>query len=259
MLEALYDELGAADRLVLDEHIAACPDCATELTGLERTRQVMEARKQSPPSEEILEKVWPEFLDRLRRSDNARAAKKRWTMQRWILNLAAASALVVIGVVIGRYGRFSRHPESAELAPKESPAIAAPTLDDRVGRYLEKSKLVLMSVDNMTPGSGEAAAIDLSLERRLSEDLLHESRTLRKDLQASREDRMLELISQLEVTLLQIANLRDPQVPVGVELARTGIEERALLFKINLEEMRRASERMSKSKRDREAAKRRIG
>jgi hypothetical protein len=259
MLEALYGELDSADRMALDQHIAACSECAAELAGLERTRQAMDIRKQAPPSEETLENVWPEFLNRLGQSESPRAGILHWTTRRWALNLAAAAALVAIGVIIGRYGSLAPRPDSTGPGVKESPAVAASTLDDRVARYLERSKLVLMSVDNMKPGAGDATALDLGPERRLSKDLLRESRALEKELQASREDQLLELISQLEVTLLQIANMRDARVPLGVELAKTGIEERALLFKINLEEMRRASERIAKSKRERESAKRRIG
>jgi hypothetical protein len=259
MVEAVYGELGVADRRAFDEHIVACLDCAADFAGLDQTRRAMNTRKPSPPSEDILESAWPDFLSRLRASEAGRAWSHRGTVRRWVMNLAAASALIVIGVLIGRHGQLNPWPQSVKLEPNEAPAAAGPTLDDRVGRYLEKSKLVLMSVDNMNTAAYEEAAFDLSPERKLSKDLLRESRILRRELRASREDQMIDLISQLEVTLLQIANLRDPQVPIRVELARTGIEERALLFKINLEEMRRASERLSKSKRERESSKRRIG
>lgn len=178
MLEALYGELDSADRMALDQHIAACSECAAELAGLERTRQDMDIRKQVPPSEETLENVWPEFLNRLGQSESPRAGILHWTTRRWALNLAAAAALVAIGVIIGRYGRLAPRPDSTGPGVKESPAVAASALDDRVARYLERSKLVLMSVDNMKPGAGDATALDLGPERRLSKDLLRESRAL---------------------------------------------------------------------------------
>jgi hypothetical protein len=259
MLEALYDELGVADRPGFDGHVASCPECANAFAGLEQTRLAMDSRKPAPFSDEILDGVWPAFLNRLESSETARTGSRQWFVRRWVLNLAAASALVVVGVLIGRYGRFAGESGPTTPASNEAAAIAGLNLDDRVVRYLEKSKLVLMSVDNMRSEAGEETAIDLSAERRISRDLLREGSTLKKELNPSREEQLIELISQLEVTLLQIANLRDPRVPLGIELARTGIEERALLFKINLEEMRRASERMSKSRRDRESARRRIG
>jgi len=259
LLDALYGELDPAGRLAFDEHVAACPNCAADYAGLEQTRRVMDTRKPEPPSEKILEGIWPAFLDRLRQQKAERSTGRPWHWQRWVLNLAAASALVAVGVLIGRYGRFAGEPVSTTPASKEPAAAAGLNLDDRVGRYLERSKLVLMSVDNMKSAAGEAAANDLSAERKISRDLLRESRALKKGLDASRDEQLLELMAQLEMTLIQIANLRDPRVPLGVELVKTGIEERALLFKINLEEMRRASERLSKSKRDRESTRRRVG
>jgi hypothetical protein len=114
-----------------------------------------------------------------------------------------------------------------------------------------------MSVNHLQ--DTDAAGLSLSSERKLSRDLLLETNALKRDLQNSREEQLLDLVSQLEIILLQIANLREAHASVGLELARSGIEEQALLFRINLEEMRRASERISKSSRERPAAGRRVG
>lgn len=47
----------------------------------------------------------------------------------------------------------------------------------------------------------------------------------------------------LEVILLQISNLNETQSTLGIEIVQTGIHRRALLFKINLEEIRRATKK----------------
>jgi hypothetical protein len=162
-------------------------------------------------------------------------------MQRWVWQTAATAALILLGVGIGRY--FTDRP--VEISDLDKSRLAAParlqgSLDKRVDRYLERSKLVLLGLANLDPNHQDVSSFDLTPERTLCKELLQETYSLKLELAASRQKRMLELLSELEVILLQISHLQDGHNEVGIELAKTGIRQKALVFKINLEEISRA-------------------
>ena len=258
MPEALYGELHSDARAEFDAHVAACPKCAAELADLQEAQKVLDLRTRPQPPDAFWNRVWPDLLGRLNEAGGSRRLRfLRWSPGRWAWNLAAAAALIAVGVFVDRYF-FSPSTPHVE-SPAGQVGTEAPSLDERVDRYLERSKLVLWSVNNLKVPGSPAEPVDLDLERELSRSLIRETRALRRGLEASREDELLELMSQLEVILLQIANMHDTEMPFGIELARTGIENGALLFQINIEEMHRASERISKAKRGRGTSKGQVG
>jgi hypothetical protein len=258
MPEAIYGDMAAADRHSYEEHLARCPDCVGELANLEYAVSLTRERRRPQVPEEFWEQTWATFVKRLEQSGGGAGVRSRFPRS-WILNLAAAAALIAVGIFIGRF-YWSTPP--AGLAPPQvrrpmhGPGVA---LDDRIDRYLERTKLLLMSVDNFDVDAQHPDQPYLVQGRNLSRSLLAETAVLKNDLQASREELLLELVSQLEVILLQISNLRDAQASIGIEMARTGIHDRALLFRINLEEMHRAGARLSGQKKARENPARRVG
>jgi hypothetical protein len=256
MLHALYGELHDDELRAFEAHLAGCPACSVQMSGLRQTLSIVNTQPAPQPPQGFWERVWPEFVRGIERSERHATGKRRsWSVRRRLVELSVAAALVLLGVLVGRHWPGDDSSHRRVPFPREADQI--PPLQDRLDRYLGKSKLVLMSVNHLQ--DTDAAGLSLSSERKLSRDLLLETNALKRDLQNSREEQLLDLVSQLEIILLQIANLREAHASVGIELARSGIEEQALLFRINLEEMRRASERISKSSRERPAAGRRVG
>jgi hypothetical protein len=258
MPEAVYGEITAANRGALDEHLAGCRACSDELAGLEYAVAVMKERRPPQVPLGFWEQTWSTFVKRLEQAGGD-GKLRSWHLGPWMLNLAAAAALVVVGVFIGRFVWFTPPVEQVPQLAQPAPPDGSAALDDRIDRYLERTKLLLMSVDNLAVEAHAPDRAYLSEERKLSKTLLRETRSLKNDLETSREELLLELVSHVEIILLQISNLRDAQAALGIELARTGIQDGALLFRINLEEMRRASERISRAKKVRETPARRVG
>jgi anti-sigma factor RsiW len=63
MIEALYGELGPADRERFDRHICTCPECASEYSLLGATLRLMDKRERPDPGPEF----WDGYWDRLSR------------------------------------------------------------------------------------------------------------------------------------------------------------------------------------------------
>ena len=79
--------------------------------------------------------------------------------------------------------------------------------------------------------------MNLPLQKRTSEELLREAVVLKAGLRSS--DRRLErLVSDLELIMLQIANLSTDSDVSDIEVIKAGVEDRDIFFKINLSEVR---------------------
>jgi hypothetical protein len=86
--------------------------------------------------------------------------------------------------------------------------------------------------------------LNLPLQKRKSEELLQEAAVLKKGL-GSADRRLERLISDLEMVLLQIANLTSESDDAAIEIIRAGVEGRDILFKINLNEALRPAAKSS--------------
>jgi Putative zinc-finger len=241
-LEALYGELEPPQSEAFERHLAACPICSKEFDGLKETLQLLQARKRPQPDEAFWTMVWARFLREVESNPSSATKNSGWFLQpRWVWRTAAAAALVLLGFAFGRY--FTDRP--MEISDRDKSLPAAPSglhdaLDERVDRYLQRSKLVLLGVVNLDPNHQDISSFDLTPERTLSRELVQETYSLKQELAAARQKRMLELLSELEVILLQISHLQEGHNALGIELAKTGIRHKALVFKINVEEMSRA-------------------
>jgi hypothetical protein len=118
-------------------------------------------------------------------------------------------------------------------------------VDRRVDEYLERSKRLLMGLTNLDPATESLRSFSLRPEKETSRELLEETLWLKREIRGGKEARLEELVSRLEVILLLISNLDENQKALGLDIARVGIRDGAILFQINLEEMRRASKRPS--------------
>jgi len=159
-----------------------------------------------------------------------------------------AVLLVSLGILIGRTVLRPR-PEIGPLArttttatgPGERAALETgsvePALAARASRYLRRSRVLLLGVINSAPMEEDPFRLNLPHQKKASEELLLEAVVLKNGFRGS--DRRLErLVSDLEMILLQIANLASDPEASDIEIIRAGVESRDLLFKINLRETR---------------------
>ena len=73
--------------------------------------------------------------------------------------------------------------------------------------------------------------------------MVKEAGLLKQQLKTPAQHRLRELIIELEVILLQIANLETANDLTGIELIKSGIDRNGILLKINLEEMKESNQK----------------
>jgi hypothetical protein len=243
MIEALYGELGSTDKERFDEHLRSCPVCASEYSILGATLKVMDRRERPDPGPAFWDgywdrfsrrKVWEEAGEAPRASLVARLARAFSALPRWSYQVAGAAALLLVGILIG--SRLVTPPAPVSTATRgavESGAVV------QAENYIERSKILLLGLVNYDAAKEDAYAFDLGGKKTMSRELAAQAPAIRGALNERGQKRLRDLVSDLEVIMMQIANLGSGQDVEGVELIKQGVDRRGIFLKIDLDRMGR--------------------
>ncbi len=238
MREWMAGTLDAPGREALERHAAACSACREEWRGLREVVMGAEWKPTPDPGPEYWDRYWDRLQARLasgapEEKGSRPAAFGRRPLLRWLAFPSAAAALVVAGILIGRWSLHPPKPAGPALA-----AVVPPSdLEIRTGRYLDRSKRILLALVNDVPADKDVYGLDLPGRKSASRALLREAADLRGDLAKAKKRRLERLVSDLQTILMQIANLKAEAGLDDVDIIRSGIEGRDLIFQINLARM----------------------
>jgi hypothetical protein len=244
MIEALYGEIDAAEKERLDLHLRACPECASEYASLAATLRIMDKRERLDPGQGF----WDGYWDRLSRrmvwesagedrtpSLAARLLRPFSRLPRWALQAAGAAALLIVGILVG--SRLVREPEAGRTMT--AAVRPAPGAVVQAESFIERSKVLLLGLVNYDPATEDAYALDLDRKKSLSRGLAAEAPALRSALGEAGQKRLRGLVADLELILMQIANLESGQDLEGVDLIKQGVDRKGIFLKIDLDRLGR--------------------
>jgi len=228
--EGYYRDLDPLQQQHLEEHLKSCEKCAAEYDSISSVLDLMKQRKQEDPGEEFWNGYYARLQSRMNASQQRVTIPFRSPVRRfaWVAQIAAALILVGVGVIIGKY--YLRQNEIPTTA-----RIYRPTTTDA---HIEKAQLFLQRSQVLLLGIVNADMDDLSRQKQISHDLIQQASSLQNDLKDPRYRRLRSLISELQVILLEIADLQKQGDLQGVDLIRSGVDRKGVLLKINLEQMR---------------------
>lgn len=248
-IDALYSELNQEQKTLFERHVQSCPKCAEEYAKFSAAARMMNKRSRTEPDPVFWNGYWDKLADRLETESKSDSKLSAWWKRiwqnihfepAWTYRIATAVALIAIGVLIGKlyFGRpVSRHVESVQTAQAPSTAVEQVSLQQRTDRYIERSKILLLGLVNFDPEKEDVYALDLPYQKQISTELVQEANVLKEELNEPAQRQLRELVGDLEVILLQIANLESEYNLEGIDLVKSGVERRGILLKINLEEM----------------------
>ncbi|MBO6577364.1 MAG: hypothetical protein JJ896_18175 [Rhodothermales bacterium] len=234
MVDVLF---GDADEAVIANHLRECPTCAAEFRSLQETLELTADRPAFAPEEAVLARLEERVL-----TETARHTLRPLPMPRmrrlpaWTYRMVAVAAVLVIGIAIGRL-----IPQEETSAPNASLPLTAQLtpVEARAHSYLDRSKTVLLGVVNFDPATDNPASLNLPQRSAIASELLQEANFLKTTLSESEQQRLRALVSELEIILLQLANLEERVDVPELEIMKAGVDQNALLFKIDVEQMRR--------------------
>lgn len=249
LVEALYGELSPKQEKLFKNHIGACPSCAAEFKALTQVLETMGKRVRPEPGQDFWDGYWDRLSQRMEEEkaipetsrSGGKALSRSWNLApRWSFQAAAALALIVAGILIGR-AIFSPPRVPVEVARQGVPRPALPPEESdpllRARSFVDRSKLVLLALVNYNPKSEDPYGLDLPLQKQISQELVGQAGDLRTDLKEPGQRRLRELVTDLETILLQIANLDSKNDLEAVEFVKQGVENRGIFLKINLSEI----------------------
>jgi hypothetical protein len=259
IVEVASGAAGKGDRLRLEDHLESCAACSLEL---ERLSGLLGLTRQ--PETDPGDAYWDAYYGRLvERMDGAGVSSPGLNVRagallqqlsaslrapRWALQLAVAVLLVVSGIVIGRTVLEPR-PEGPALAVVPDPGSAnglvqRTALEQRAHAYLDRSKTLLLGLVNFDVDLDDPRTLNVDRRRQMAGDLVSEATVLQDELAAADQQRLRQLISDLEIILMQIANIESVHDVPEIEMVQDGVNRKAILFKIEVEEMRRLEKAM---------------
>lgn len=246
MIEALYGELDPAGKAEFERHLEACPGCRAEYEALGETLKLMDRRERPDPGPDFWDGYWDRLSRRMlweateegrRPSLASKIAGVFSSLPRWAYQTAGAAALLLVGILIGvrLIGPTgpAKTPVTAALSASEAGAFV------QAGDFVERSKVLLLGLVNYDPATEDAYALDLGRKKAVSRGLATEAAVLRKGLNEPGQRRLRDLVANLEVIMMQIANLESGQDVDGIELIKQGVDRGGIFLKIDLDRMAR--------------------
>ncbi|MFK7844664.1 MAG: hypothetical protein AB8G77_05130 [Rhodothermales bacterium] len=266
IVDALFGDLDAAGHNDLQQHMETCAGCTASYRHMQQTLAItsqvpepemsdaywdtyyerLEERMASAPNSSGLQNQWAHLVSWLENALIPRPAVLRPYLQpalRW----SAALALVLVGVFIGRQfgGENAPVPAEGPLAVETDPMLTTVQLSEQTHQYLDRSKVLLLGLVNFEVGEDDPAFINLAQQQEVAGELIQQAAFLKEELTENREQQLSALVEDLEMILLQIANLEIQQDVPSIELIQRGVDRGSLLLKINLEKMKLSEQEMA--------------
>jgi len=241
-----FGDLTTDEDRTLRAHLQTCRACREALGASAETI----ARIGKPATPDLPQHFWEGYWARLAKRMETDEAPRRSAFRARILSilqapwspalrLSAAAAIFVAGVLATRVFWTPEKVSESELTRAAPPHAHLAQASAGFAELLSRSKVLLIGFANLDPEAVNAGEFDFSTKRQVSRQLIAEAVAFRNDPGATKDQQLLQLINQLEMVLLQIANLEAEHDVEAVELVRSSIDREGLLLKINIEEMKR--------------------
>lgn len=253
-IEAFYEELGTDKLRDLKAHLEKCPQCRKEYNQMQKTIKQMDKDKIPDPGEKFWDHYWTKLDQRMMdeniqiqsAAEPGNIISMQPNLRIWTIRILSAAAMLLAGIGIG-YLYFG-NPEPVRQTISGRIPIQKAAYPQETADYLENSKILLLGFVNFDTDAIDPTTMDFSRQQQAARALIQQAAVLKEDLKGKENQRVLALIRELEIILLQISNYeKEIDIP-AIDLIKSGVDNSAILMKINLEEiMRAASEENNKS------------
>ena len=247
--DALYGELPPDLKNQFNHHLKSCSKCADEFAQMKSATKAMDNRTRTEPENFYWENYWDNLIARMDKEEK-QVSKSILLWQRLkeifsfepqlMYRYAGAVVILLIGILIGKF-YFSNN-EQLKFQPgtlERNTNLSAQqiALQNRTDRYFDRSKVLLLGMINFDPETEDVFALNLPYQKKISQKLVQEALALKTEMDDPDYDQLKQLINDLEVILMQIANIESDMDIDGIEMIKSGINRKGIMLKINLEEM----------------------
>lgn len=241
-MAALYGELEAKELAAFNQHLAECDSCRVAFDEMRSTLAVLSKNERPEPEPAYWNGYWSRLEKRLERKHQPILEKFTalitWLsrLPGWSYQLAGAAAILWLGIYIGYLAFRPPAPPEKKLVAQSTRDLQLNLTGQEAADYLERSKILLLGIVNLDP-TAKKIPLDFVRQQQVSRELLTATADLKQQIQGTKHQRLQVLLADLELILMQIANLEQELDAPAIELISRGVNEQSILLKINLEEM----------------------
>jgi len=238
IIDALYGELSESEQRQMEQHLDQCASCRQAYADMAATLNRMGQRTHKDPGPQFWDGYWDKLEEKLNREVNPKSTILKWNG--WAARTLAAAAILVIGIWLGRSTQHNNTPSPATTHGLSAEQVELAAYNQRTADYLQRSKVLILGLINFENGSDDPFTLNTPKQRQISEDLLKMAADIKKEDNGQTHTRLNKLIADLEIILMQIANLEAEHDMDAIEMVKSGVDRKGILLKINLEEMKQA-------------------
>lgn len=263
-IEALYGELDTNKLKRLQQHLEVCQKCREEYNQMHNTIKKMGSDNMPNPNKQFWDNYWTKLEKRMHEENiqiENRAKRKNIfslhpNVRTWTIRILSAAAMLLIGIGIG-YLYFD-NPDPMDRTISGQIPVKKAAYPQKAADYLERSKILLLGFINFDTDKIDPTTMDFSRQQQVAKSLIQQAAVLKDDLKGKENQRVLALIQELEIILLQISNYEKEFDIPAIELIKSGVDNNAIMMKINLEEIMRASAKESNQNKNKKSSKKTI-
>ncbi len=246
LIAYVYEELKTDDRKKFENHLKECPKCAVMVEETRGTLGVVDRYERPEISANLENLSWKEMKLSGGSSEKSSLPSRLLSTVQNSFHMPSpaammkGAALILAGLFIGwMVFAPSTDMNYMQTGQPDGTDLVRVSAEERANRVLDKSKVLLLGIANFDVKTEDASVLNLGRGRAMSAQLLKEVNYLKGELDPAKEARLRELITDLEFILVQLANMESENDIEGIEILQSGIENRGLMLKIDLNELDR--------------------
>ncbi len=271
--EFFLNEISIEDKKFIDEHLKTCLKCSSELKENTAMLSGITINEYKEPRQEFWDNYLTNLNDRmqsegllqedklLNKSDKIKKIIykisnwfKSISASRWALQGSAVIVLLLIGVLIGRNYFAPVIPSTNEKSQFEKNILIAnnpgpkQAILQRTSNFIDRSRVILLAIDNFDLEKEDSEVINLFNQQRVSRNLVKQAALIKEDLSNFKQHRLKALIGDLEIILLQIANIDSGSEMETIKLVKGNKYIHGMLYRIRINDLRRSVNKKEKFK-----------
>ncbi len=253
--KALYNELTKTEEEIFNVHLNSCSECTEKFRELKETIGMIKKYERPEADEKFINSFWEVLEPKLEKKENL--LKKFWLNFigycrydfRWKYQLAGGLALLAIGFLIGKFVLNGNDiPNQKTLSEKSGTEINQIAANVETAKYIERSKMLLLGIMNFDPSKDDVETINLPYIQTISKKLAEQAPGLKADLKEPSQQQLKRLVSDLQLIMMQIANLEAQNDVDGIELVKEGVNSQNIFLKINIQQLLESDKQFDKTK-----------
>ena len=253
--KALYNELSEHEKEFFHEHLTSCKTCRHNFEELNSTLNLIKLNSEREPDETFIENFWeilePKLIKKKTSNRPLHLRIPDWLSLnfKWKYQIAGGLVLLILGFFLGKYLAGGNEAANTNIQfGKVKTELSENAVNAEASKYLERSKVILLGITNFDPSNEDDEVVSLQYMKKISKQLAAQGVVLKDDLRDPSQQDLKRLVANLELIMLQIANLETKHDSSGIELIKDLVNNKGIFLKINIQQLLESSREQNEQK-----------